>query len=202
MAKRGERGIYTMECAMIQSCRMTRLLNKLSERYSRPFDRPQPRPVIINNRLKSYGGMAYPDRMEISGDTYREYQTYHQKKNLRNLVWHETLHYVVRDNYIKIRGPQQGDAAAHDELEKLVFALGLNDGSHNSWTWKLVCSCGWWHKRNQKVHKVFCGKCQRFVVSPTEYAKLVRVAQLKSEVMPCDITRYVVWKENKRIIGE
>ena len=197
---RGEKSLNRMHQEMVKSARMERLLFKLTEKLGVPMVAPEPVPVVINPRLKASLGMAYHNqdaRIEVSFDFYSKMRAYTKDaKIIRSTLWHETLHYVVSTNY-----PAVEHLMTEAAFEKLVYAYGINDGSHGSWTWKLSCEDGWWYKSTRRRDQVHCSKCKKILVSPAEYGRLKKASQASSKVLRVNMEGYRPWKSNKKIVG-
>jgi len=189
MAKRGEKGLTSEYERQVKSAKMERLLKKAEERFGVPFTAPVPLPVKINSRLKRYDGIYRGDHIEVAGYFYDVFKT---GKRMKELLFHEALHEVVSKNHTKVNN-------SYTRLEKFIFQTALNDGSHNSWSYKIVCECGAWVKSTKKKNKYRCNHCGKTLVSSTEYRKLKKIAELKSHLYPIDLDIYRTWKSNKKM---
>lgn len=184
--KCGERGLETLERQYLNSTKMTRTLNKLSDYFNADFVVPEFRPVYINKRLSRYLGLFKGSCIELMDGMY--------KKSQRETLWHEMLHAIVADNWQKV-GKYAKD---YNKVEKAVFHLEGN-GLHHTLKHKLTCDCGWWIKTVKKRHTIFCSRCMKHIVSPTEYRKLKKISDIKSKTVKINIDRYKPWKSNKKI---
>lgn len=196
---RGERGLESLERQYLESKRMERLIQKISDKYHIPAQKPAFRPVFISKRLSKYWGLFYSDKIVMS-DNIRgmSYST-------RNTLWHEIVHGVIRDNWTlvsKTIPPEEMNNGALHRFEKDVFVMAINDGSHCSYNYKLTCECGHWLKSVKRKKSHFCERCQKTLVSPTEFKRLQKVAEIKSSTFSVDITKYKPWMENKRLLYE
>lgn len=197
---RGEKGLESKEIKYINSTRMQRLLDKLTNHFGFQFIKPEFRPVYINKRLKRWSGVFKGDKIDIA-DEHRSTQ--------RDTLWHELLHTVVSDNYnkwydenYKGRDLKENEwkklKRMHREIEKAVFTLE-GRGSHHTQNYKLSCDCGYWIKTVKRKASAWCRYCSVKLVSPKEYRKLKRMAELDSKVVEINIDNYKPWKDNKKI---
>jgi len=184
--KRGERGLETLERQYLNSVKMTRTLDKLSDYFNANFTVPDFRPVYINKRLTKYLGLFNGPDIEVMDGMY--------KRTRRETLWHEMLHAVVYDNWQKV-GKYTRD---FNKVEKAVFQLEGN-GSHHTQKYKLSCDCGWWIKTVEKQHKTYCTHCGKRIVSPNEYKKLKKISDINSRTVELNIDNYKPWKSNKKI---
>jgi len=186
--KRGEKGLETKERYYLQSTKMKRFVNKMSKLYEIDFRIPDFRPVYINARLgRRTWGYFCGSRIEIAKDL--------DKSQQYETLWHEIIHAFVYDNSESIYKHDE----SRNKFEKAAFRLAINDGSHNSWNYKLKCDCGHWWKSTTKKHKVFCPNCHKWLISNSEYNKLKRIEKINSRIYKINIDEYKVWKENKKI---
>jgi len=190
--KRGEKGLETKERKYIDSPRMQHLLNKLSIHFGFEFVKPNFRPVYINKRLKRYSGLFCGDKIDIAVE---------HKSCQRDTLWHELLHAVVSDNYYKWYKNNKDTNKPwkmRRTIEKAIFTLE-GRGSHHTQNYKLSCQCGYWLKTVKRRTSAFCRHCNVSLVSPKEYRKLKRMAEIDSKIKEINIDNYKPWKENKRI---
>jgi|GEM_PF-6310631 len=198
--KRCEKGLETKERKYIESAKMQTLLNKLSNHFGFEFTKPDFRPVYINKRLKKYWGLFRGDKIDIiDGLT---------KSSRNDTLWHEMLHAVVADNYNKYCDINKYKDMPWDEatkihkmrgkIEKAIFTLE-GRGSHHTQNYKLSCTCGYWLKTVKRRTSAFCRNCNVSLVSPKEYRKLKKMAEINSRIKEINIDNYRPWKENKKI---
>lgn len=198
---RGKKGLETKERKYIDSPRMQSLLNKLSNHFGFEFVKPNFRPVYVNKRLKRYSGLFRGDKIDIADE---------HKSSQRDTLWHELLHAVVADNYNKWyteNNWRDKDLSTKEwkkvnrmyrTIEKAVFTLE-GRGSHHTQNYKLMCECGYWIKTVKRRTSAFCRHCNVSLVSPKEYRKLKKMAEIDSRIKEINIDNYKSWKENKRI---
>jgi len=196
--RRGEKGLETKERKYIASPRMQRLLDKLSSHFGFEFVKPDFRPVYINKRLKRYSGLFRGTKIDLAVE---------HKSCQRDTLWHEVLHAVVADNYNKWYediGRNLGKEEykkvnrMYRTIEKAVFTLE-GRGSHHTQNYKLSCQCGYWLKTVKRRTSAFCRQCHVTLISPKEYRKLKKMAEIDSRIKEINIDNYKPWKENKKI---
>lgn len=190
---RGEKGLESKELKYINSNKMKRLLDKLSHHFGFEFVKPEFRPVYINKRLKRYGGLFRGERIDVAVE---------DRLSQRNTVWHELLHAVVSDNYNKWYDKNKDKVdkpwKRYKQIEKAVFTLE-GRGSHHTQNYKLSCTCGYWIKTVKRRTEAWCRHCNVKLISPKEYRKLKRMAEIDSKIVEINIDNYKPWKENKKI---
>jgi hypothetical protein len=189
-----ERGLETMERKMLDSIKMQRLVARASAKYGVQFKVPDFRPVIISKRMNGNTiGRFCGDEIKISYHLY--------KKGRRHTLWHEVVHAFISDNFKLLLDarPKETWSTLHNPFEKDIFRMSINDGSHDSWNYKLTCTCGHWLKSIKKKNSMFCSRCQKYCVSPAEYKKIQKIANINSQIMRVDPTKYQPWKSNERI---
>lgn len=191
--RRGEKGLETLEKIYIDSKRMERLLNKLTQHYHVEFKKPAFRPVFFSKRIgRKTWGLFWGSRIDIA-------YCLKGTKDARKTLWHEVLHSLIKDNVHLLNNVPNKSTNSTYTLTREVFRLGEGDGSHDSWRFKATCQCGFWIKSNKYKHSFFCNHCKKTNISQTEYTKLQKIAKLKSRIAHVDINRYQIWKNNKKL---
>jgi predicted Zn-ribbon and HTH transcriptional regulator len=186
---KGERGLETLERKYIDSIKLQRYLTKLSNYFNVEFEKPKFRPVYINKRLTRCGGTFNGNYIDISSSEH--------KLSQKSILWHEILHAVVRDNFEKVG---DGTWKQYKHVEKAVFLLDKH-GEHHAFHYQLKCNCGYWWKSVNKKKSTHCPRCDKILVSITEYNKIKKMSKEKSNVIKINIERYKPWESNKNISG-
>jgi predicted SprT family Zn-dependent metalloprotease len=116
-----------------------------------------------------------------------EYYLRTDNQSLKNTIAHEMIHYYLQKN-----GIYDGHGSA---FKTLCSAYGLNNprAKEADWKYQYVCPCGWWYKTNKTMVSIRCKRCGKILVSPTEYKRLRKIAEIKSKVYPVNIEKYVPW---------
>jgi len=175
--KRGVRGILTMEKQILSSKRWSRMCQKMG--WTKPTS---PRPVSINGRMKRFYATAGLT-LEVSEKYYKAAS----RKNLRQTVIHELIHYALSDNGVYEKsdhGPK---------FEKAAVLMGIMKGFKYQW----FCPCGCWMKTYKRMESVRCTGCHRVMVRKSELARLRRVAGIGSRIHPVDLSLFVEAKIKK-----
>lgn len=192
---RYERGLESKERAILASGRMKRFIAKMSRLYGVQFRIPDFQPVFVSKRLKKHGGLHYSSKIII------EYGNASSSWAGKEVLWHECIHSFIDDNWPIL---QQSNTNItwkdYKPFERNAFRISCNDGSHDSWSWKMTCDCRYWWKSNKRRDEKFCPRCNMYVVSPTEFKKLKKIAVIGSKKFRIDISKYKPWKSNERII--
>ncbi|MBE3122997.1 MAG: hypothetical protein IMZ53_03430 [Thermoplasmata archaeon] len=192
---RYERGLESIERRHLASGRMASLVKKASARYNVQFRIPDFRPVFISKKLKKYGGLFCGDKIKIAIDVAKS------RWANGNTLWHEVVHSFISDNWLIYQNSNTNITwADYKPFERNIFRMAINDGSHHSQNWKLMCGCTFWWKTVNKQKEKFCPRCNMYIISPTEFKKLKKIAELGSRKFHIDITKYKPWQSNERII--
>ena len=192
---RYERGFESVERKYLASGWMVGLVKKVSVKYNAQFRAPDFRPVFISKRLKKYGGLFCGEKIVIADDEARS------KWAGKNTLRHEIVHAFISDNWIIYQQSNPNITwADYKPFERNIFRMAINDGSHKSYNWKLTCECMYWWKSVKRRKEMFCPRCQMYVVSPSEFSKLKKVAAIGSKKFQIDISKYKPWKSNERIV--
>lgn len=192
---RYERGLESVERKYLASGRMNRLISKASKRYGIQFRIPDFRPVFVSKRLKKNGGLFYGPRIVIAYDEALS------KWRGKYTLWHEIIHGFIMDNWLIYQQSNPNIVwADYKPFERNIFRMAINDGSHHSYNWELLCDCNYWWKSVKRRKEMFCPRCQMYIVSLTEFQRLKKIAAIGSKKFPIDIAKYKPWKSNKRII--
>lgn len=103
-------------------------------------------------------------------------------KDLKHTLIHEIIHYYLSDNAIE-------HTSHGKEFKECCKVMGLkNPWAHEAhWKYKFSCACGWWLKTNRNPQEVTCGKCQKILVSPSNYAKIKKTGILTKRIGKGDI---------------
>jgi hypothetical protein len=189
-----ERGLESKERAILASAKMKRFVEKMSRLYNVQFRVPDFLPVFVSKRLKKYGGLHYSSKIVV------EYGNASSSWASRDVLWHECVHSFIDNNWLILQQSNPNITwKDYKPFERNAFRIACNDGSHGSYNWKLTCDCGYWWKSVKKREEKFCPKCIMYVVSPTEFIKLKKIAAIGSKKFHIDITKYKPWKSNEGI---
>jgi hypothetical protein len=188
---RYEKGLESKERVILASAKMKRFVEKMSKLYNVQFRVPDFRPVFVSKRLRRYGGLFYGEKIVI------EYGNASSKWAGKNILWHEIIHGFVRDNWLVFY--QSHPNETEKSFEANAFRLACNDGSHNSHNWKLSCDCGHWWKSVKRIEERFCERCGMYIVSPTEFKKIKKIAEIGSKKFHIDVKKYKAWKTNEKV---
>jgi predicted SprT family Zn-dependent metalloprotease len=149
-------------------------------------------------------------RLQNAGATAGEYLEIDEgtaklpDKLLKRTVAHELIHYYLHDNkaYHGARArdlrSRNGSTDCHGCLfQECCAAYGLRDGyAHEvAFNYQYICSCGWWLKSTTpRPHQIGCKSCGKWMVTPTEYKRLQKIAAIGSRTCPIKIENYVIRK--------
>lgn len=189
--------IYRLELKVMQSGAWARMKRKV-DLGTATKDDPAPRVVKIR-RLESAGAIA-GDYLEIDLSTAKL-----PDKLLKKTIAHELIHYYLHDNGAyrgtraqDLRKGRNGGTDCHGRLfTECCAAYGIQDGwAHEVLhKWQYKCPCGWWLKTaDKRQYQIRCQHCRKLMVTPTEYARLKKVAAIGSRTAPVRIDDYVIMK--------
>lgn len=160
--------------------------------------RSDPAPRVVKIHKLSGASATAGDYLEVDRDVANW-----AEKNLKPTILHEMVHYYLHDNgaykgtrAADLRKGRNGGTDCHGRLfRECCKALGLQGhASEVLHKYQYRCECGWWIKSAKPIktrEQLRCGSCRKLMVTPTEYARLKKVAAIGSRSMPVKIEDYV-----------